>query len=296
MASAVTDWAAWINKRNQARTADDFRIYIDKWMREGELAESPVDRLTEDHVDSFVNPQDADAKLGTRKQRLSILRSFFGFLSAKGWIEGDPSRLVRVQYHGLTHEQKETKHPPVFTDAEFALVVDHTASLIAEFKGKLAGGKPCGRAVNHKLDRATFWWCATIISRCSGLRLGDVCQLEWATMAGDQFTVHTDKRDKRVVPHIWNEPLFKRAVASIPYASDTHCFPEAREIITDPKRRQALSWQFGCICERVGLSSHSFHGLRHTYATECHRAGIPTPHIAASMGHSDPRTTAVYIH
>lgn len=44
------------------------------------------------------------------------------------------------------------------------------------------------------------------------------------------------------------------------------------------------------------LPDHTFHGLRHAYATELAERGIPLPHIQKLMGHSTAATTACYIH
>ena len=47
--------------------------------------------------------------------------------------------------------------------------------------------------------------------------------------------------------------------------------------------------------KKAGLSS-SFHGLRHTYATEQALFGANAYELAAEMGHSDINTTLIYAH
>ena len=44
------------------------------------------------------------------------------------------------------------------------------------------------------------------------------------------------------------------------------------------------------------LEGHSFHSLRHAYATQLAMKGVPLPMIAKSMGHTSVATTAKYIH
>lgn len=47
--------------------------------------------------------------------------------------------------------------------------------------------------------------------------------------------------------------------------------------------------------KRAGLHT-SFHALRHSFATDAARNGVPVLELAAMMGHSDPKTTMMYYH
>jgi integrase len=46
---------------------------------------------------------------------------------------------------------------------------------------------------------ARFWYCATLIGCYAGLRLGDICSLEWSCLQHpNKLIVWTDKRDTQV--------------------------------------------------------------------------------------------------
>lgn len=47
--------------------------------------------------------------------------------------------------------------------------------------------------------------------------------------------------------------------------------------------------------KRAGLHT-SFHALRHSFATDAARNGVPVLELAAMLGHSDPKTTMMYYH
>lgn len=44
------------------------------------------------------------------------------------------------------------------------------------------------------------------------------------------------------------------------------------------------------------LPNHTFHSLRHTYATSLAMKNVPLPEIQKAMGHTLAATTATYIH
>jgi integrase len=97
-------------------------------------------------------------------------------------------------------------------------------------------------------------------------------------------------------------------VTQIPMSSPTHLFPEQHQIITDVRRRSLLSVQFARICERVGITSRSFHCIRHTAAGEKYRSlgkedlakrlaeNLSMAQIKSLLGHSSAKTTRGYVH
>ena len=149
-------------------------------------------------------------------------------------------------------------------------------------------------AQDHRLEVARFWYCAVLIGRYAGLRLGDICCLERASLARPgKLIVWTDKRDARVELDV--DANLAKGIAAIPPSSKRFCFPEQDAIMRGPQRAK-LSVQFSRILEACKIAGHSFHDLRHTFCSDCQRRGIPTPHIAKMVGHSDQETTKLYLH
>lgn len=265
---SFNEWLEWMDVSTAKRTADNSRIVVNEWAGKGKLWSKPINSIKQKQVHKFIN-REGDDKGTTRRVELSAIRSFFKFCCIKGFCQIDQSQLVRVDMDSLSHKQKEKKKIGVFNDSQIKLILNNTEG---------------------------FWHIATAIGRYTGLRLGDVAQLEWDCFnEKNRITVWTDKRDKRV-----SLPLKPAALANaldqIDPVSKKYCFPEQRITVLDVKKRSKLSVQFKRILDGLEIPGLSFHCLRHTYATVCKNKGIPMPHISESLGHSSVVTTETYIH
>ena len=308
MEEAAQGWYTWKRKYGSRFGHSNYLIYVQKWLLE--VGDKPVHKVDEDDIDKFVNQ--TGVKRSTRTFKLSVMRSFYKYLSARGLVNGDPSKLVRVDFNTLTHVEKESKAITIFYDHEFDQLLAFLDRNIIKAMEDTENPHYTEKVIRHKfeiMDRLTFWKHAVILGRCTGLRFGDICQLEWASF-GSKFAVWTDKRNTRVEPHIWNPELFHgtfdRLAATKPrlplpageYLTKwgQYCFPEIRDLYLNTFKRSKLPQQFKDLVRRAGLPEHTFHGLRHTYATDCAGLNIPTPHIAASLGHQSLQMTKHYIH
>lgn len=278
---AIEPWKVWMGtQRFSPSTIENYEMWVRAWAASPCMAKigglrSQLMRITEEHLDPWVNNQASRSNLGTRQLMLYAIRSFFRFVSARGWCMGNPSELVAVDPFPLLHSQKEPRRQPVFTDEEVDLLLLLTSE---------QGEKP-----------SPFWHAAIAISRWTGLRLGDIASLEWACLAvPNRISVWTIKRDRRVELPLEPSAL-KEAFLSIPRHHHLFLFPEQREIVRDPKRRSLLSVQFGKLCRACSIFGKSFHGLRATCATDMDQRGIPIEDIAAVLGHLYTSTTAGYI-
>lgn len=271
---AWLEWKASIGANNM--TVQNQRIILEQWVRTRGLSGKSMLAIGPADISAFINDSDSDRKASTRETHLAIIRSFFKFCSAKDWCKGNPSALVALQYDKLLHWQKERRSRAAFTPKEIAMLLDATAP----------GGK-----YEHR-----FLHCAIAISRWTGLRLGDIAQLQWGSFAKRGYiAVHTDKTNSRVQLPIRDQELID-AVAAIPITKDkTWCFPEEAKAIKDYSKRSRFSRSFGRLCKRLGIIDKTFHDLRSTYITDCLNRGVPMPHIATAVGHAHTSMTAKYV-
>jgi integrase len=128
----------------------------------------------------------------------------------------------------------------------------------------------------------------------TGLRLGDICQLEWSCFdRPHEVIVWTDKRNKRVAVPV--SPELSLLLTGIPVQDDgIYLFPEQRATLLDPDRRAGLSVYFKRHCERAGIKDKSFHSLRHAFVQTHREHGETWKHIAQAIGHSCEETTKGY--
>lgn len=273
---AIEPWKEWLGyKRQSANSIANAEMWVRAWASSMNLLTKPVMSITERHLDPWVNSTSSNNKLGTRKVMLSCLRSFFAFLSARGWIMGNPAQLIKVDPFPLLHGQKETYRQSVFDDDEITRLIE-CLSPGAELE-------------------SPFWRAAVEISRHCGLRLSDIASLEWSCLSvPGKIMVWTMKRDRRVELPLAPQAMVD-ALQAVPRNHPVFVFPRERAIIRDPKRRAVLSTEFSGILSHCRIYGKSFHGLRATAATSMSKRGVPIDIIAAILGHHSAATTQIYI-
>lgn len=287
LSEAIQEWSKWLSstcesKHGAANMVTYVKAFADSCRKGAELSE-----ISEAHIDRWVNQADG-TKRSTRNFRLASVRSFFKFCMIKTFINVNVSELVKVKSKDLTHDQKETRKKTCFTDEEYGNLLVYLALQVE----KLEAANPMN---TRKIQAARFWYCAVIIGRHTGLRLGDIAALERESINLDtrKLSVWTDKRNKRVEIDVSDE--LKHALENIRGARGNKCFPEQSALECDPTKRAQLPNQFRRILDASGVKGHIFHELRATRATEMNDAGKSKESIAKELGHTSTKTTEGYI-
>ena len=280
-ATAAEQWLERLRTNREISTVTNHGYYVAAWLERLGAKAWPVARLTEQHVDSYVNEK-SDATAATRGSRLAAIRSFFMFCSARGYIVGNPAALGEVRLRGLTHEQIEPKKRVPITADEYRRIMAWPAD---------------------DMTLGKFMTAATAISYWTGLRLTDIANLEWPCFTGTELIVWTGKTDTRVALPLSN-PLIGSGelkmvllgVAEEARPGARYLFPDAHKIATDLTDRAKLSVYYGRLLERVGIEGKSFHCLRHAFVTRLKKAGVTIEEIGRVVGHSNTKTTEGYAH
>lgn len=241
------------------------------------LLKLPIVSITENHISSWIN-RECPVKAISRVRFLGEIRALFSFCLHKGWIYANPSALVTVDLSKLSHSQKEKVKRIPFTDEEVERILEITGP------------------TSESKFRSAFWHAATAISRWTGLRLGDICRLEWASLNNvpGRIVVWTMKMDKRIDLPIEPQRL-QDIIDNLINEDPQYVFPFQRAMHTGQLFQAYLSTDFTRILRNLGIKGKSFHCLRHTYIEACHSAGMPMPHIAQNVGHSHTATTRGYL-
>lgn len=284
-------WREFLPVSVAPRTVVCHYQYAKMWMTSGKLEDKTPVQLDERHIAGFING-DPNVGAGTRAVRLAAVRHFFKWMLSQRLITHDPAQVVTVRLDGLAHDKKEVHQKQAMKDSEIAKVLKHIDEAIEpcmKTLERVPHHSPHGIAATLTIQRLAFWRVAILLGRHAGLRLGDICQLEWAAVSGRRLNVWTDKRDKRVSITIPQDVAL--ALSAMPRSQSPYCFPEQRETIIDPVSRAKLSTQFARLLKAVGITGKSFHSLRSSYATACERDGVPMPHISARLGHGSTVVT-----
>lgn len=284
--SAFKEWLEAVTK--SPKTIHNTMSTVRKWMREARIGSIPPAAISERHVANWVNNPESPAGFGTRKVNLAAIRNYFRFLCGKGWCGSNPSELVEVTMEGLSHAKKEKREREPLTAAE----IKHTLAELAK---------------RPQSPDIIFWTFAVRAADELGLRLGDICQLEWECFNTEgRLILWTDKRNKRL-----DLPISKglsQLTTEIPVENAKYVFPRQREIIRHPSKRVSLSVWFSRFLQGIGIEGKSFHCIRHGVATrEFNKAdkdalakklaeALTLDQIASLLGHSDRKTTKGYVH
>ncbi|MCD7750723.1 MAG: site-specific integrase [Lachnospiraceae bacterium] len=149
-----------------------------------------------------------------------------------------------------------------------------------------------------------------------GPRVGEVCALKWEDIDFQNGIVQIKKTVNRIADVesgapagtklIVSSPKTECSIRSIPlpepilqYLKDRRK-PGPRYILTGTlhfmEPRACLS-RLGRLLERAGVAPHTWHSLRHTFATRCIESGVDVKSLSEIMGHSDVKITMQrYVH
>ena len=285
MAKVLEPFAEWMATcARSPKTIDNNLTTLRCWLAEMRLNDKHPGAITALDISLWVNAR-GNSKFSTRKVLLSCIRTLFTFMAANGWVLVDVSKLVAVDLSKLTHAQKESTERVPFTDDEVFKLLEYLEN-----------------------NSEWFWYFAVLCASETGLRLGDICQLEWRSFTEKEtMVVWTDKTGARV--DLPMTKLLRVAIATIPIQDSAYVFPEQRAITLDVKKRSLLSVQFKRICDGLGIEGKSFHCLRH--AAACNKRAenseskldlakrlvevLDKKDIAKMLGHANTKTTETYL-
>ena len=282
---ALSRYEVWANNNLSRRTAQSHASYAAKFIKDFGYGDCPPESLTDEAVSEFVNPSLSikAIKASTRRVRKSALKSFLDYCYNKGWMTHRPAHLCRVKMDLMTHKQKETKSHLSMKEDEIGYIMEHCNA---------------------------FWMMAVYLASETGLRLGDICSLEWDSVdpASGLIVVWTDKSNTRVSLNM--PTTLADTLSKMPVIDTNYVFPVEREIYRDPKRRAWLSSEFKKIIRSAAsemaqdfedlqkgydLTKKSFHGLRGYYAKKKAKSGASKEEVAKDLGHSSTKTTDIYL-
>lgn len=160
-----------------------------------------------------------------------------------------------------------------------------------------------------------------LIALCSGMRIGEVCALQYGDIDLDRKVIKVSKSIERIyilndgerkgkTKVIIGEPKTLSSRREIPIMRDIYPLVKKFAAIARPEYyvcslsekyiepRTFRNYYRNFILNKVGLKECiKFHGLRHTFATTLIESKIDVKTVSSILGHSDVSTTLdVYVH
>lgn len=166
------------------------------------------------------------------------------------------------------------------------------------------------------LKEDTSFCLGVWLSLYGGLRIGEVCALQWKDIDFAIGTVQILKTVNRIADVSGGAPAGTRLMISspktdcslrtIPLPEAVLAYLEARQkpgawyVMTGTEHfmepRAGLD-RFKRLLKRAGVREYTWHALRHTFATRCIESGVDVKSLSEIMGHSDVEITMQrYVH
>ncbi|MCD7884099.1 MAG: site-specific integrase [Lachnospiraceae bacterium] len=169
---------------------------------------------------------------------------------------------------------------------------------------------------NRAQEEETPFAVGLLLTVYTGLRIGELCALKWEDFDWANGTIHISKTiarvndvngisgakthlvigspktesSNRIVPIPHSVLAYFKAHAGAP----SHYVLTGRAKFMEPRVCRARYTRF---LKRAGVKHHTFHTLRHTFATNCVEQGMNVKALSEILGHSDVSITlARYVH
>lgn len=179
---------------------------------------------------------------------------------------------------------------------------------------EIFGASECQTIANSVLSSPDLVGCGFLLALSFGLRIGEVCGLKWSDIdyveltmtinrtvmrlnkgGHSQLVVQTPKTDNsnRTVPIT---PDMAELLSNLQKDTSSDAFILSAST-TKPYDPRNLQKRFEVFQKRHGIPHHSFHTLRHTFATRVIEQGYDPKAVSEILGHKDVKTTlALYVH
>ena len=155
-----------------------------------------------------------------------------------------------------------------------------------------------------------------LLSGCCGLRIGELCALQWKNINWEEGTIQirgtmqrirTFQQEDKKTKIIISDPKSRSSNREIPVPSYLLDYLKKLKgngegyILAGKKKEylepRTLQYRFKKILEQLGIPYFNFHMLRHIFATNCISRGFDMKTLSELLGHSNITTTMrIYVH
>lgn len=168
--------------------------------------------------------------------------------------------------------------------------------------------------MNHLIEQPTQQNIGVLLALCTGMRIGEVCALQWEDVDFTQKIItvrHTVGRiyncELKTTERIHTSPKTKNSCREIPISKQL--FQSLKTVrrqsqspyvvgtSTQSKEPRSYRDYFSRLLKRLNIPHLVFHGLRHTFATRCIESQCDYKTVSVILGHSNVATTLnLYVH
>ena len=166
------------------------------------------------------------------------------------------------------------------------------------------------------IDNMDLYKFGVFLSLYTGIRIGELCALQWEDFNLAQTTLKIRKTMQRIqdtengafskTKIVITEPKSQCSIREIPLPS--FVVDIARQFVSNPKsfvltgndryvEPRTMQNRFKSYVKHSGISDANFHALRHTFATRCVEVGFEIKSLSEVLGHANVNITLNrYVH
>ncbi len=246
-----------------------------------------VNKIEERLIQRFVIQKlDEGLSQKTVKDIIIVLKMVLKFGAKNNWIEYVP---FEIQYP-TKRDRQEIE----------ALSKDHQKKMMTYIQ-----------------EHFTFKNLGIYMCLCTGMRIGEICALQWKDVDTDEGIIHIRQTIQRVyiiengkrhTELVIDVPKTKNSIRDIPIAKDLLKIlkpfkkivnPQFYVLTNDEKPTEPRTYRvyYKNLMGQLDIPDMKFHGLRHSFATRCIESKCDYKTVSVLLGHSNISTTLnLYVH
>lgn len=284
----------WLDSRKDSikvSTYTQYSFMLNKYILPG-LGEQPLSSLSSDILNAFLKNQlhsgRADGKGGLSPKTVADIRA--------------------ILLQGISYA-KERKYPcAVDTKVFYPKIRQPNIDVLTK-----AEQNKLEQVLSQASDPIRF---GIMLALYGGLRIGEVCALQWGDFNYTAGTVRISKTLMRIKDLTPNSIKKTKIIIDKPKTEYSNRIIPLPSFLMELMRREAKGEtcyvltgtaeyveprlclkQYKQVLEQAGLPSFTFHALRHTFATRCVESGFDIKALSEILGHSNVSTTLQrYVH
>lgn len=146
-----------------------------------------------------------------------------------------------------------------------------------------------------------------LISMTTGLRIGEVCALQYGDIDYEKLTINIERSVKRVCTPGEKSVLEISNPKTLSSIREVPILPEVAKLLNEnrltddvyissgnnktPLEPRSYRTKYIRILNKLSIEHHTFHDLRHTFASRCINAGSDARTVADILGHTNVEMT-----
>ncbi len=243
------------------------RIYVSHYWES--FGKTPLTAISSSDIKAYLDKRLKKVSPGTVRKEFYFLRKIFKLAArTEWWSISNLDDTFKNPCDGVTPPKENVARYRIASDKEIIKLLEHSPSEV----------------IKNIILFAIY----------SGCRQGEILQLKEEQVNWEQGYIHWPQTKNMKPKDLPLSPTIEEILRDVPRVEESpyfFCSPRNGE----PYTKDGFVTIFNRIRERAGLRNLHFHDLRRVFGTKLAEQGYKEKDIAELLGHSDTRSTKVYI-